>query len=112
MNDDEIFEKSGDGWSGSIGGWCPVQGFGLVDGHTWYFRARGSHWEMGIAGESGDGPEFEDKAVGATLGDTGWFTQEPWGKWPDAGYMPTKTAWGFIEQSIVKWRKDRVDNAN
>lgn len=97
-------ERSGDGWSGCIGGYCPVQGFGVVDGYTWYFRARGEHWEIGIAPTPGEGPEFEDAAVDATFEKVGWCYHDKWGAWPDAGYMELDVAWGFIEQSIGKWR--------
>lgn len=33
-------DKSGEGWEGHVGGFCPVQGEGTVDGLNWYFRAR------------------------------------------------------------------------
>ncbi len=32
----------------SIGGNCPVQGWGSVDGLGWYFRARHSSWSLEI----------------------------------------------------------------
>ena len=31
-----------------IGGYCPVQGSGLVDGSEFYFRSRGDSWSMSI----------------------------------------------------------------
>ena len=105
-------EKSGNGWSGHITGFVPVQGFGLVDGFTWYFRARGDHWEFAVADVPGHGPEFEDKAVCATIGGPGWQHQETWGKWPDAGYMPLDAAWQCVEKAIAKWRSERNDSRN
>lgn len=41
-------DKSGEGWEGSIDGFCPVQGQGTVDGLNWYFRARHSAWSFEV----------------------------------------------------------------
>lgn len=32
-----------------IGGDAPLQGFGYLDGHPWYFRARGDRWWFAVA---------------------------------------------------------------
>ncbi|HZD70760.1 MAG TPA: hypothetical protein VFA45_18245 [Actinomycetes bacterium] len=32
-----------------LGGYAPVQGEGIVDGHAWYFRARWAGWSFLIA---------------------------------------------------------------
>ena len=34
-----------------IGGNCPVQAEGRIDGLPLYFRARSSHWSLGIGGD-------------------------------------------------------------
>jgi hypothetical protein len=99
-------DRSGDGWHGSIGGYCPLHGYGVVDGHTWYFRARGRRWGFGVAAEPGNEARHEDMAIEAAIDvpDAGWSCGEQWGTWPDAGYMPLETAWVFIEASIQRWR--------
>lgn len=35
-------------------GRCPVQAYGILDGHAFYFRSRGGHWYLAVAGPSGD----------------------------------------------------------
>ena len=89
-----------DGFDGSIGGSCPVQGYGTVDGHAWYFRARGEHWALHIAAIGHD-----DDVCGAGEDAPGWCV---WAKWCDdtygAGYMPEAEAWQLIEGAISTWR--------
>ncbi len=94
-----VSDRSGDGWSGNLSGRCPVQGFGEVDGHGWYFRARGESWSFDINRGIGD-DIMED--TWSTL----WRTEGDYGeqKW-DAGYMADDEAWGFVEASIAKFRK-------
>lgn len=38
----------GDGYSLDVGGACPVQGWGEVDRHPCYFRARGECWQFEV----------------------------------------------------------------
>ena len=47
----------------SISGDAPLQGFGYLNGHPWYFRARGNRWEFALA--AGRDLVF-DQAVAAT----------------------------------------------
>lgn len=47
----------------SLRGDAPMQGFGYLDGHPWYFRARGDRWEFAVA--AGHDLTF-DQAVAAT----------------------------------------------
>lgn len=98
------FERRGEGWSGSIGGMVPVQGEGTVDGHPWYFRARGDHWEMVIAD-----PCDADPVDVYGGGVAGWFARESWGTWPEAGYMPLQTAWAFAEATIMRFRAGTLE---
>lgn len=76
----------------NIGGNCPVQAEGTVDGQAFYFRARGDEWKLWI------GPADD------------WFTERAWsiereyGKWPDAGWMPRHEALGFIVEGIEAYR--------
>jgi hypothetical protein len=93
-------EQSGDGWEGYIGGNCPVQGWGRVDGHPWYFRARGAAWSMEIAESKSIDPEWLPVEGEASC----WLIEEDWGVWPQAGYMADAIAWQLIRNVIDKFR--------
>lgn len=95
---------TGDGWHGSIGGLVPVQGEGCVDGHRFYFRARGRRWEMLIA----DGHDEPIDCYGPSP-KPGWYVREAWGTWPDAGYMPLDVAREKIEQTIAALRAGTLE---
>lgn len=82
----------------TFGGMCPVQVEGKVDGLPFYFRARGEAWSMRIAAAP-DGDVFAEDA---------WFYGEPWGIWPEAGYMPDGVAIQHIEASVERWRKSKL----
>jgi len=74
----------------TIGGNCPVQAEGTIDGHPFYFRARGQHWNIGIGGEP----------VGAPA----WEHEEAYGDGPfAAGYMPVEEAMQFIRKAAQKF---------
>ena len=83
--------KKGIGWLGEVFGEAPVQGIGEYFGSTWYFKARGSKWTFEINGKK----PFKKS--------------EPWGTWPDAGYMSHEEAWaiitGIIETLIDEQKK-------
>jgi hypothetical protein len=98
-------ERTEKGWNGYIFGHCPVQGCGLVDGYPWYFRARGESWEMEIADDITVNCECLP-LVGMSC--SGWIIEEDWGTWPEAGYMDEKIAWSFIENTISKFRANRL----
>lgn len=74
-------------WSG---GNCPVQIEGHVKGKPFYFRARGEHWSLGIGGEP--------------VGQPDWYCEEPYGSWPDAGWMHLHEAYDSLIEGILKWR--------
>ncbi len=91
--------RQGDGWSGEIGGNCPVQGDGLVDGKPWYFRARGTAWSFEVA----DDPLCPDANWVSAFGEPGIeFEQDYDGG--DAGWMEDAVAWGLIEAAIARFR--------
>ncbi len=99
---DAPLERVEDGWSGALGGNCPVQGYGLVDGLPWYFRARGDHWSFSVAFAADGDP------VLVTFGEAdGFAIDEDYGEWPDAGWMQYREAWGFIERGIREFRASR-----
>lgn len=77
-----------------LGGCCPVQGEGTVNGHPFYFRARGNRWAMGIGGED---PVMQPL----------WYMDQPYGDEPyAAGYMPLSEAEAFIRSAAAKWAED------
>ena len=71
-----------------IGGFCPVQAEGIIDGVPFYFRARWAHWTMSI----GDDP------VGIHLGKPGWIKRVRYGEPPSAGWMSLKIAEAIIRE--------------
>jgi hypothetical protein len=77
-----------------IGGNCPVQAEGDVDGHEFYFRARGNYWRMNIGGEVVCNPE--------------WSYEEPYGDEPyAAGWMSEDEARAFIAKAVRLWAERR-----
>ena len=99
-----MMEKSGEGWSGYVTGFIPVQGFGRVDGHPWYFRARGDTWKIEIA---------EDRALSeqslpivAFGRGAGWLVQ---GFWENASYIDEADAWGLIEAAFTGFRSGALE---
>lgn len=64
----------------TLGGNCPVQAEGRIDGYGFYFRARGDQWSLEIY----TGPEGP------------WEYEEDYGVWPAAGWMEKEEAEEFI----------------
>lgn len=76
-----------------IGGNCPVQAEGTIDGEPFYFRARGQHWvcEIGI-----------DRDIGGSK----WDCIREYGSHPyGAGWMTEAEARGFIAEAAEIWRE-------
>lgn len=90
----------------SIGGNCPVQAEGTINGWPFYFRARGEHWSLSVAE-----PGFE------ACGEEVWDYEEEYGDGPyAAGWMEVDEAHGFIAKAaalFVAWRAEHpeVDGA-
>lgn len=90
----------------SIGGNCPVQAEGEIDGKEFYFRARGGHWSIGIGGDPVTNPD--------------WYFEAPYlDKEPEthpvvgemhfsAGWMPESAALSFIHTAAVLYANTRV----
>jgi len=79
-----------------LGGNCPVQAEGTIDGVVeFYFRARGDEWRIHI------GPDR------ARFTKDEWTYGEPYGEWPAAGWITREEALQFIALGIEKWRKRR-----
>jgi hypothetical protein len=75
----------------TFGGNCPVQAEGTIDGHAFYFRARGAHWSMSIGGKD-------------VIGEPLWRHFEYWAPWPMAGYMTDDEARECIDRAIDIFR--------
>ncbi|APR80929.1 Hypothetical protein A7982_06276 [Minicystis rosea] len=91
-------ERHGDGWSGEIGGNCPVQGDGRVDEKPWYFRARGGAWSFEVA----DDPLCSDANWVSASGEPGVMFEEDYDG--DAGWMDVDEAWRLVEEAITRYR--------
>ena len=70
----------------SIGGNCPVQADGVIDGMPFYFRARGEHWSFRVA----------DTAAGDPVDGRGFCYVE---EYPEAGWMEETEALAFLEKA-------------
>jgi len=93
--DDDFTERP----VGILRGYVPVQGEGIIDGKPWYFRARGDSWSLSISENTGGSP------IEVRWGnESGWYYEDNWGEWPDAGYMSYEEAWKIIEDCFVKFR--------
>lgn len=93
MFDDTQGAAIGDGYDVPFGGACPVQGYGQIDGHFCYFRARHDAWRFEVYG----------KDAGVTKDN---FTK----KWCDEGVRPIfihhgeadNTGWQDSECSVAQ----------
>lgn len=85
----------------TLGGYCPVQGEGTVDGYPWYFRSR--HEDMGIAvGVPGSEPLDEwDECTIFSLA-----LPYPNEGSEMAGYLEPPQALGFIVRSLEAFRDE------
>ena len=98
-----------------ISGFCPVQALGTVDGHPFYFRARGP-----LTIQVADYPNAEPSMVG--IGATGWKwdgTDDP--EWIDRsggtvvdglpyfGWMDLVTARECVEKVLTAYLAGPVD---
>lgn len=75
-----------------LGGNCPVQAEGTVDGRPFYFRARGAHWSFGV----GDDPILEE--------DCDFYYEEEYGTQYEAGWMDDEEARKFIDKAVALYR--------
>lgn len=72
-----------------IGGNCPVQAEGTINGTSFYFRARGESWSLEVGHGPDDMPAWEHAE---------WF-----GEWPDAGWMTVEQAQDFIRSAAARY---------
>ena len=76
----------------SLGGNCPVQAEGVIDGKLFYFRSRGSAWSFSVDEKD---PVCDDPE---------WEHQEDYGTWPDAGWITEDQAREFIAKAAGLYR--------
>lgn len=92
-----------------LGGMCPVQAEGRMDGRPFYFRARWDSWSVGVAPVGGS---FDDAVEAQMLVDPscmgGWAYEEDYGDGGgyDAGWMTNREALEFIEQAAKRFRDE------
>ena len=99
-----MLRKQGDGWSGYVRGIIPIEGFGRVDGHPWYFRMRGDAWKILIAE---DRTLHEETFLVATAAKfLGWFDV---GLWRDKEAMDEPDVWNVIERAMGAFKSGRLE---
>ena len=94
MNRAEISDPQ---FSGYVGGQVPVQGFGTVGAHHWYFRARGDRWSLDVGTPDSSIPDYVD-LEGAV-----WSAAGFWGTWPEAGWMDMDVAVNIIREALAQF---------
>lgn len=92
--EDAPFDREGEGWTGHLEGFCPVQGWGSLDGLHWYFRARWDDWSFEVYPTT-----CEDELPPSET--CIWFTQGGYG---NASWMKYSDAWSLIEGAFAAFR--------
>jgi hypothetical protein len=80
----------------TIGGNCPVQAEGVIDGFVFYFRARGRAWSVEI---------YDGAHEPWTT--TQLYSDEPYA----AGWMTEDEARAFIEKAAQWFRREREERS-
>jgi hypothetical protein len=90
--------EKGDGYEGTVRGFCPTQGEGTVDGLPWYYRSRHGGFYFVVAGRADADP------IDVRHGDAPGFCREG-----DADeWEPVADAWATIRRLIDEFRAERV----
>lgn len=80
-----------------IGGNCPVQAEGHIGGQPFYFRARGTHWSIGIGGD--------------VVGEPDWYHEEEYPGGPfAAGWMSETEARQFIRGAADRYLSEKRES--
>ncbi len=83
----------------SIGGSCPVQASGTIDGKEFYFWSRYQSWSFAVATKAGIDPVDINETS-----DQGFYLEESYGEGPyDAGYMPIEEAKEIIHRCVEQF---------
>lgn len=75
-----------------LGGNCPVQAEGTINGKPFYFRARGESWSLSVGGID-------------AVSDPEWEHSEWYGEWPAAGWMTPEEAEAFLRQAAERYAR-------
>lgn len=79
-----------------LGGNCPVQSEGTINGEEFYFRARGNSWRFSVGGDVILNPL--------------WETSDFWGDNPyAAGFMTAEEAFSIIVASAKLYVKGDIE---
>ena len=82
-----------------IGGNCPVQAEGVVDGKPFYFRARGDRWSLSVD-------------LNGSLLNPEWSYVEPYGGTEfSAGWMEEDVALEMIEKAIGIYLREKNESS-
>ena len=86
---------------------APVQVEGTLEGHPFYFRARGDQWTFSLAEEPGLDPVYLDSSESAA--GRGYFLTARYGAPGSfaASYMPPAEARDLIDECVRRYRVDR-----
>lgn len=83
----------------SIGGSCPVQASGTIDGKEFFFWSRYQVWTFAVAVDAGIDPVDINETS-----DQGFYLEESYGEGPyDAGYMPIEEAKEIIHRCVEEF---------
>ena len=91
----------------SIGGYCPCQADGIMDGFPFYFRARWDGWTLSVAAPGSDPVQVFVDNYHDGLGTGAYFIGE---YYQDAGSMEPDTALAFIEREYGNFCQMLSDN--
>jgi hypothetical protein len=91
----------------SIGGYCPCQADGTMDGFPFYFRARWDGWTLSVAAPGEDPVRVFVDNYHDGLGTGAYFIGE---YYQDAGSMEVDTARSFIEREYGNFCRMLSDN--
>lgn len=89
----------------SLGGNCPVQAEGIIDGLPFYFRSRGERWSFSVASS----PDGDPVDVSCGMDDGGFYYAEEYGTGErfSAGYISEDQARDFIAKA-AKLYENRI----
>jgi hypothetical protein len=88
----------------SIGGWCPVQAEGIIDGKPFYFRARGEGWSFSVSANP-EGDPVDVSCFGPGDGDFYYDEAYREGEQYSAGSMEESEAREFIEKAFKLYER-------
>jgi hypothetical protein len=92
---------AGPGVRVEFSGACPVQGYGVVDGHECYYRSRGEGWSLDIYPR---GVSFADNGDLPGVAPEFLYQERPY-IWPDGGWVHADVSRACIARAVKAWRK-------